>query len=145
MSGNDGFDVEAFLARPLTARLATSGPTVRPVWYLWEDSAFWIITGRWWRVHAHVKADPRIALVVDECDLATGIVRQVIVRGRGELVPFDLPRGRRKLRRYLGVDESRWDPRFRLADGVADSSQTKNAWLRIGVESLVAKDLSFSV
>jgi hypothetical protein len=41
------FDVDAFLAQPLTARVATSGPTVRPTWYLWEDGAFWILTGPW--------------------------------------------------------------------------------------------------
>ncbi|GHA04301.1 hypothetical protein [Streptomyces purpurascens] len=35
------FDVDAFLRRPLTARLATNGPTVRPVWFLWEEDAFW--------------------------------------------------------------------------------------------------------
>jgi hypothetical protein len=34
------FDVDAFLAQPLTARVATSGPTVRPTWYLWEEGAF---------------------------------------------------------------------------------------------------------
>lgn len=26
------FDVDAFLTRPLTARLAAQGPTVHPVW-----------------------------------------------------------------------------------------------------------------
>ncbi|GAA2570690.1 hypothetical protein GCM10010424_11970 [Streptomyces lienomycini] len=34
------FDTDTFLRRPLTARLATGGPTVRPVWFLWEDGAF---------------------------------------------------------------------------------------------------------
>jgi methylenetetrahydrofolate reductase (NADPH) len=38
--------------------------------------------------------------------------RQVIARGRAELLPFDVPRGRRKLARYLGGDEGRWDDRF---------------------------------
>ncbi|MEU1944007.1 pyridoxamine 5'-phosphate oxidase family protein, partial [Streptomyces sp. NPDC020125] len=33
------FDVAAFLARPLVAQLATEGPRVRPVWFLWEDHA----------------------------------------------------------------------------------------------------------
>ncbi|MFF9803949.1 hypothetical protein ACF1G5_02265 [Streptomyces coeruleorubidus] len=30
------FDVDAFPREPLTARLATDGATVRPVWFLWE-------------------------------------------------------------------------------------------------------------
>ena len=36
MSRSD-FDVEWFLSRPLTARVATNGPTARPAWFLWED------------------------------------------------------------------------------------------------------------
>ncbi|WP_409490397.1 hypothetical protein [Amycolatopsis sp. cmx-11-12] len=34
------FDVDEFLAGPLTARVAAAGPTVRPTWYLWEKQAF---------------------------------------------------------------------------------------------------------
>jgi nitroimidazol reductase NimA-like FMN-containing flavoprotein (pyridoxamine 5'-phosphate oxidase superfamily) len=103
------FDVGAFLAQPLTARVAASGPTVRPTWYLWEDEAFWILTGPWATLPARVRTDPAIAIVVDVCDLATGLVRQVIARGRAEILPFDVARGRRKLSRYLGEDETRWD------------------------------------
>ncbi|MFF0744938.1 pyridoxamine 5'-phosphate oxidase family protein [Streptomyces sp. NPDC004111] len=110
------FDVDAFLRQPLTARIATGGPTVRPVWYLWEEGAFWILTGRWARLCDRVKDDPNVALVVDECDLATGLVRQVVARGRAELVPFDVPRGRRKLARYLGPDANlQQDVRARAA------------------------------
>lgn len=87
------FDVDTFLRQPLTARLATSGPTVRPVWFLWEDGAFWVLTGPWARLFDRVKDDPHVALVVDECDVATGRVQQVIARGRAELVPFDVARG----------------------------------------------------
>ncbi len=36
--------VDAILRRPLVARVATDGPTVRPVWFLWEESAVWWIT-----------------------------------------------------------------------------------------------------
>ena len=140
----DSFDVDAFLARPLTARVATNGPTVRPTWYLWEDNAFWILTGPWTRLFRRIRADPEVALVVDECDLATGVVRQVIARGTGALLPFDVPRGRRKLARYLGADESGWDDRFRhyLYDDPADRG---TVWLRVPAEFLRATDLSYSV
>ncbi len=37
--------LEAFLAQPLVAHLATAGPTVTPIWFLWEDGAFWWLTG----------------------------------------------------------------------------------------------------
>ncbi|RKT88136.1 Pyridoxamine 5'-phosphate oxidase [Saccharopolyspora antimicrobica] len=137
------FDVEGFLARPLTAREATNGPTVRPTWFLWEQRAFWIITGTWAKLPGRVRADPAIALVVDECDRATGVVRQVTARGEADIVPFDAPRGRRKLSRYLGTDETRWDPRFRriVHDDPADSGAV---WLRVSPATLTARDLSFS-
>jgi hypothetical protein len=135
--------VDAFLRRPLTARLATNGPTVRPVWFLWEDGTFWVLTGPWTRLFARVRDDPDIALVVDECDLATGRVRQVIARGSARLVPFDVERGRRKLVRYLGADESRWDARFvhYLYD---DPGERGTTWLCLTPSSLTATDLSYA-
>jgi Pyridoxamine 5'-phosphate oxidase len=138
------FDVDAFLAQPLTARVATNGPSVRPTWYLWEDGAFWILTGPWATLPARVQADPAIAIVIDVCDLATGLVQQIIARGRAEILPFDVARGRRKLSRYLGQDETRWDRRFRhyLHD---DPAHTGTVWLRLRPDSLVAQDLSYSV
>ncbi|SEG02716.1 Pyridoxamine 5'-phosphate oxidase [Saccharopolyspora kobensis] len=142
MQREPDFDVDGFLARPLTARVATSGPTVRPTWFLWEQQAFWILTGPWAKLPGRVRADPALALVVDECDLATGVVRQAIARGEAELVPFDVPRGRRKLSRYLGSDESRWDPRFRHYLHAPDSGAI---WLRLRPVSLTARDLSYSV
>ncbi|MDX3725905.1 pyridoxamine 5'-phosphate oxidase family protein [Streptomyces caniscabiei] len=137
------FDVDDFLRQPLTARLATNGPTVRPVWFHWEDGAFWVLTGPWARLFDRVKEDPRLALVVDECDIATGRVQQVIARGRGELVPFDVPRGRRKLSRYLGADETTWDTRFvhYLHD---DPAERGTMWLRLPPTSLTATDLSYA-
>jgi hypothetical protein len=138
------FDVDAFLARPLTARVATSGPTVRPTWYLWEDQAFWVLTGPWARLPDLVAADPAVAVVVDECDLATGLVRQVVARGPGDLLPYDVPRGRRKLSRYLGQDEDRWDSRFRQY--VRNERPAGSAvWLRIRPAWLRALDLSYTV
>jgi nitroimidazol reductase NimA-like FMN-containing flavoprotein (pyridoxamine 5'-phosphate oxidase superfamily) len=138
------FGVDEFLAQPLTARVATNGPTVRPAWYLWEDGAFWLLTGPWARLLSRAQADPAMAIVVDECDLVTGTVRQVIARGQAEQVPFDVPRGRRKLARYLGPDESRWDERFRryLHD---DPAVRCTAWLRLRPAWLTAKDLSYRV
>lgn len=138
------FDIDTFLAQPLTARVATNGPTVRPTWYLWEEQAFWILTGPWAKLPGRVKADPALAITVDVCDTATGLVRQVIARGRAELLPFDIPRGRRKLSRYLGPDETRWDTRFRhyLHD---DPTERGTVWLRLRPSSLTATDLSYRV
>jgi hypothetical protein len=138
------FDIDAFLAQPLTARVATNGPTVRPTWYLWEEHAFWILSGPWARLLGHVRADPALALTVDVCDIGTGLVRQVIARGRAEVLPFDVPRGIRKLSRYLGPDEARWDQRFRryLRD---DPAERGTVWLRVPPASITATDLSYPV
>jgi hypothetical protein len=136
------FDVDAFLAQPLTARIATNGPTVRPTWYLWEDQSFWILSGPWAKLLDRVAADSALAITVDVCDTTTGVVRQVVARGRGEIVPFDVSRGRRKLTRYLGNDEARWDERFRryLHDDPAESG---TRWIRLGPSWLIARDLSY--
>ncbi|WP_093607206.1 pyridoxamine 5'-phosphate oxidase family protein [Streptomyces indicus] len=136
--------MDTFLRRPLTARLATEGPTVRPVWYLWEDGSFWVLTGPWARLPDLVRRNPAVALVVDECEVATGRVQQVIARGRAELLPFDVPRGRRKLSRYLGPDESLWDERF-LGYLLDDPAERGTLWLRLTPASLKAQDLSYSV
>jgi nitroimidazol reductase NimA-like FMN-containing flavoprotein (pyridoxamine 5'-phosphate oxidase superfamily) len=112
----EGFDLEAFLARPLVARLATSGPNgprVRPLWYLWEDGAFWWLTGAWSKLAETLAKDARVALVVDVTDVETGEVKGVTATGDAEIVPFDPARAKRKLARYLGPDETLWDPRFR--------------------------------
>lgn len=137
------FDVDAFLSRPLTARVATEGPTVRPTWFLWESGAFWILTGPWARLLGHVRRSPALALVVDECDLGSGEVRQVIARGEAEVLPFDVPRGRRKLSRYLGPDETRWDARF-LGYLLDDPAERGTVWLRLRPRTLVANDLSYT-
>jgi nitroimidazol reductase NimA-like FMN-containing flavoprotein (pyridoxamine 5'-phosphate oxidase superfamily) len=132
------FDVDRFLARPLLARLATVGPTVRPVWFLWEDGAFWWLTGSWAALTRHLERDPTVALVVDTCDLATGEVLQVRARGRAELWPYDVERARRKLLPYLGPDEASWDPERFAMD---DSQDTR--FVRLVPDRLEALDVSY--
>ena len=138
------FDLDAFLAQPLTARVATNGPSVRPTWYLWEDLTFWILTGPWAKLLSRVRADPALAITVDICETDRGLVRQVIALGRGEILPFDVPRGRRKLSRYLGPDEALWDERFRRYVN-DDPTDLGTAWLRLYPSSLTALDLSYKI
>lgn len=133
-------EVEAFLARPLTAHLATHGPRVRPVWFLWEDGSFWILTGPWSHVLRDVEEDPHVALVVDDCNLETGQTKQVVVRGQLEVLPWDAARGRRMLRRYLGDDISAWDPRFQRYMAGEHSCR----WIRLAAESPTIRDMSFA-
>lgn len=134
----DPFDVDAFLALPLVARVATSAPSIRPVWYLWEDQAFWWLTGPWSKLPQHLADDPAVAVVVDTCDVHTGQTRQVSASGRAELVAADPARTERKLRRYLGPDPGRWDERFR-----AYLDRDDAAMVRLAPARLMAQDLSF--
>lgn len=131
------FDLDDFLAQPLVARVATTGPTVRPVWFLWEDGCLWWLTGPWSHLEEHLEADPCVAVVIDTCDLATGEVRQVRMTGTAEVVPYDRDRAWRKLRRYLGPDPAAWDrSRFRL-----DPGDTR--FVRLRPDHVEAQDLSF--
>ena len=87
-----GFDVQAFLEQPLVARVAAAGPSVRAVWFLWEDGAFWWLTGGCARLPSILKADPRVAVVVDTCDLETGTVHQLTAEGDAEIYQLDAGR-----------------------------------------------------
>ncbi|RKS10702.1 general stress protein 26 [Nocardiopsis sp. Huas11] len=111
------FDVDAFLERPLVARVATVGttgsPAVRPVWFLWESGALWWPTGSYSVVAKHVQREPRVSVVVDTCDLERMEFLQVNMRGTAEVVSFDRALMTRLLRRYLGDDETAWHEDFR--------------------------------
>lgn len=143
MRSKHAFDVEAFLARPLVARVAAAGPSVRPVWFLWEDGAFWWITGAYARLPKILADDPRVALVIDSCDLHTGEVQQVTAHGRAEVVEFDPDRARRKLIRYLGPHVPGWDERFSVDSLSKPEAQTR--FVRLVPEQLSGNDLSFSI
>ncbi|MCU1460249.1 MAG: phosphate oxidase [Acidimicrobiales bacterium] len=108
----DPVDIDAFLSRPLVARVATAGPTLRPVWYIWEDGSFWWVTDTSNRLVKSVLAGEPVVVLVDECNLASGEVIAVTARGTAELVPLDADRAKRKFRRYLGEEENSWDPGF---------------------------------
>ena len=137
-----GFDLEAFLAQPLVAHVSAAGPTVRPVWFLWEERCFWWLTGSWSRLPAILERNPRVALVVDTCELDSGRVLQVTARGEAAIEPFDPARARRKLARYLGPDESAWDrERFQIDTFANDSTR----FIRLAPEQLRARDLSYQV
>ena len=132
-------DLDAFLVQPLVCHLATSGPTVRPVWFLWEDGFFWVLSGPWSALPSRVRADPAVALVVDTCDLITGETVQVAARGSAEVLTFDADRGERMLARYLGPDQGTWDPRFRryLRD------EPSAVWIKVRPTRIRFVDLSY--
>ena len=115
-------EIDSFLGEPITAQLATNGPTIRPIWYQWEEGAFWIISGPWAKLFTRVQKDPEVAVCVDVGDFTNGRVMQVCAYGAAELTPYDVERARRMLHRYLGPDEESWsdapdDYRAYLRDG----------------------------
>lgn len=133
------FDVDGFLQRPLVARVATNGPTLRPVWFLWEDGSLWWLTGPWSHLTDLLAVEPRVYVIIDTCDLHTGETKQVRMVGDAEVVPYDHSRALRKLRRYLGPHASTWDQdRFAMHE---DDSQSR--FVRLRPDRLEALDLSF--
>lgn len=70
----------------------------------------------------------RFALVAGECDLATGIVRLVIARGRASILLFDVPRGCRLLTRSLGGGQARWYQWFLR---YLDPADKNTVWIRL--------------
>jgi nitroimidazol reductase NimA-like FMN-containing flavoprotein (pyridoxamine 5'-phosphate oxidase superfamily) len=101
-------EIDEFLAEPITGQLATNGPTIRPMWYQWEDGAFWIISGPWAKLLGRVQKDPEVALCIDVGDFESGQVKQVCVYGAVEIRDYDVELVRRMLHRYLGPDEESW-------------------------------------
>jgi hypothetical protein len=137
----DGFELERFLAQRLTARLATSGadgPRVRPIWYLFEDDAFWWITGSWSNLERALERSAVVELVVDTCDLDTGEVLQVRARGEASVEPFDAELAQRWGARYLGPDRARWG---RFATDVFEDPSSR--FVRLAPSRLWARDLSW--
>lgn len=74
----------------------------------------------------------------------TGLTKQVIARGSAEVLPFDVPRGRCLLSRYLGSDEQRWDPRF-LDYLYNDPAELGTVWVRMAPSFLRATDVSYQI
>jgi GNAT superfamily N-acetyltransferase len=110
-------DLAEFLDRPLVARLAINGaggrPTVRPVWFLYQDESFWWLTGSSYsQLGALLALDARTSLVIDTCDLSTGEVLAVTANGVAVVRPFDAERATRMLSRYLGLDVRQWPAKF---------------------------------
>lgn len=83
-------ELDAFLDRPLLARLATANPEtlqphVVPVWYGWDGQSLWISAFRSTRKIRELLANPRCSIVVDVDGSESGL-RAVLMEGKAELV-----------------------------------------------------------
>lgn len=135
------FDLDAFLARPLMAHLATGSPEgarESPLWFLWEDAAVWFIGTSRDSFPRRVAQDGRCAVGVVEFDLFRGVLLHVGMRGDATVVPLDRDRLHRLLRRYLGEDHDGWNPEFRrsVIDGL-------DLMVRFVPTSVVVRDQSY--
>jgi hypothetical protein len=134
------FDLEEFLSRPLYAHLAHSsehGPRESPVWFHWDGRAFWVIGGT--SFPGNLKRDPRCALGIVDWDPALGRSQHVGVRGRAEVLAFDVAMARTIFRRYFGPQEDDWDGRF--AD--VFTGEPGLEMVRILPETVVVRDQSY--
>jgi hypothetical protein len=134
-------DVDAFLARPLMAHLATAspeGPRESPVWFLWEDGAVWLVGNRTDSFPRRIRDDGRCAIGVVDLDLDRGLLHHVGMRGNAVVVPLDDERLHRLLGRYLGADPTAWNPAFRRS--VIDHL---DLMVRFEPTSVVARDQSY--
>ncbi len=100
--------VEEFLSRPIAARVATTGPTIRPVWFHWDGDAFWWLAAKGSGVEESLRTGPQVALVVDTCDVTTGEMLELTVSGPAEVLPMSWEIAFRILARYLGTDSALW-------------------------------------
>jgi len=102
--------IEALLARPILAHLATASPSgqphVVPVWFLREQGAAWISSYQSTRKVKDLELNPRCALVVDLPKARDGITA-VLLEGQVELLAGSKPEVRLRIERlylkYLGA------------------------------------------
>ena len=97
---------DAFVSEPHVAVLATvdrrGRPHAAPVWYLYQDGAFVVSTGRGSQKHRNVESNAEITLVMDRRTLP---YYAVMVRGRAEIGEPLTDAERLELAvRYLGED-----------------------------------------
>jgi PPOX class probable F420-dependent enzyme len=122
-------DVEAFLAQPHVAVLATlrrdGRPYTVPVWFLWRDGRFWI-TGTYERVWCRqLRADPRASLCIEATAPLAGHVGVDGSVRLHELPEFDIwPISRALVDKYVGASAGR-----AAADAFFSNMQTEHRLL----------------
>ena len=131
-------ELDEFLGRERTCRLATSGPNgphVAPLWYVWDGSSLWftslVRSQRW----TDIERDPRVSVVIDAGSdylelRGAELIGRVAIVGEvprtGEPCPeLDEPERMMALK-YSGTTEVTHDER--------------HAWLRLDPEKVVSWD-----
>jgi PPOX class probable F420-dependent enzyme len=81
-------ELEQFLSRPLTARIATVGeknnPYIAPMWFLFEDGEILMSTPKTATKIRNIKNNPEVAVTIDVTEGGFNL-KGVIFRGRAAL------------------------------------------------------------
>jgi hypothetical protein len=138
------FDPAVVLAMPLMANLATlspDGPRNGPVWFLWENDALWMLGSAAGRSVLRVQADPRVAVEIVHFDIAGGVLLHLGLRGVADVVPMDADLFRRLLGKYLGPDQSAWNPWF--IGNIAAIDDPDGRLIRLVPDSVFTNNVSY--
>ncbi|MFE5738628.1 pyridoxamine 5'-phosphate oxidase family protein [Streptomyces celluloflavus] len=130
---------DAFLTAQRTCRIATVGrdgaPHIGALWFAWDGAALWLYSITRSKRWAQVRADPRVAVVVDGGH-AYGELRGVELTGRATLVG-EAPRTGEPCPE-LAVPERLFAAKY---FGTAEMPHDgRHAWLRLTPESAVSWD-----
>ncbi len=88
-----------------------------------------------------IERDPRVAVEIVDYDNGRGVMRHLGFRGRASVEMMDEALFRRLLSRYLGNDESLWNPWF--IENVAQVSDPSSRLLCLVPDSIYTNDVSF--
>ena len=81
-------EMDAFLSKPILARLATirdDRPHVTPIWFAWDGESIWMETVPDYLKVKNLRKNPNCAITVDTTD--GGIrIKGVIMEGKAELI-----------------------------------------------------------
>jgi hypothetical protein len=136
-----GFDLDAFLSRPILAHLSTSsavGGRASVFWFLWEESAVWMIVELGYNTaQERVIVEPRVALAFAELDVVQGTMTHVGMRGVASVEPWEDGRAARLHDRYYRFLPGYVAQPLRPGDRVTGRLPMK--WLRVLPESVVLR------
>lgn len=135
------FDLDEFLEKPLFAHLSTAsseGPKESPVWFIWEDHCLWMIGTPEDSFPLRIEKEPKCAIGIVDFNPVTGKVWHAGFRGKATVEPFNFDLAKRLFTKYLGSNETTWDPRFRNQD-------PHNVFIRFVPETVVVRDQSYDV
>ncbi|SEO82201.1 Pyridoxamine 5'-phosphate oxidase [Salinihabitans flavidus] len=139
------FDPEDVLRLPLVAILAScetdGSPRNAPVWFHWEEGALFMLSDDSASSARRILNDPRVAVEIIDYDNGQGIMRHLGLRGRATIEPMNPALFRRLLSRYLGPDETRWNPWF--IETVARIDDPSGRLIRLAPDSIFTNDVSF--